>query len=296
MLRPFSFHEPTSLAEAVTLHATLENAAYYAGGTELLLIMKEGLVRYDHLINLKSIEALRGIEVRENNGRAGQRRLRIGALTRHAELTEDATVARHIPALADLARRIGNIRVRNAGTIGGNLAFGEPRSDLAAFLLALGAEIEAVGLEGSRKIPAGEFWLGPLETALLPDEVVQAVELPLDPSERCGYAKIAVREFPTAGVAMSLTLVDGAERVGALRLAVTAVHAVPTRLPQVEHWASGQEVAQLLNFGPDEWAEVAAGDLHPVDDIYGSKDYKLHLVGVLIARLLRSLVTDAAEA
>ncbi len=285
MLPPFEMHRPTSLEDALRLHTDLaDSAAYYAGGTELLLALKEGIVQYDHLIDLKPIAGLRRIE-RVNRGGAAM--LRVGALMRHAEIACDEHVLAAMPALAKMAQDIGNIRVRNAGTIGGNLAFAEPHSDVGALLLALDAEIEASGEQGTRRIPAGEFWLGPFVTALAPGELAVAAEIPLAPGARAAYVKFAVREFPTAGVGAQF-VVKGT-RVERAKVAVGAVNGVPTRLAQAEEWVRGMDLADPQLVDPAAWSEAAVPALEPVDDIYGSADYKVHLVGVLAARVARTL-------
>jgi carbon-monoxide dehydrogenase medium subunit len=283
VIRPFRYHEPTTLQQAIQLKREIgEEAAYYAGGTELLLVLKEGLVEYSDLINLKSIEGMQGIEVEKD-------RLRIGALTRHAEIAHHAQIQQGLPVLAEMAAGIGNIRVRASGTLGGNLAFAEPHSDPSALLIALDAVIRVMGSDGERSIQADQFWLGPFETVLEDGEVLTFVEIPLlEKLSGAAYRKFSVSELPTAGVGVWVRLSPDANRVLEARLVVSSVNPVPTRLRKAEVALQGKAVHAAAGIGPEEWAEVAAPDLDPIDDIYGGADYKTHLVGVLIREAFKA--------
>lgn len=291
-LSPFSFHEPSTVAEAAQLKRTLgDNAAFYAGGTELVLVMKQGLLRYEHLIHLKSIPGLDTLHLETN-----RRVLRIGGLVRHARLAADPEIRDRLPVLAEMAAGIGNPRVRSLGTLGGNLAFAEPRSDPAALLLALDATIEADRGAGPRRLPAREFWIGPFSTALEPDEIVTAVEVPLLP-DRTGaaYRKFAVSEFPTVGVAACVTLAADSDHIERVRLAVTAVNPYPARLTGAEEALTGIRAAELLAWTPAHWLELVRAELEPADDVYGSAEYKRHLTAVLLKDTVRAALQRASR-
>ncbi|MEO4043356.1 FAD binding domain-containing protein [Hoeflea sp. CAU 1731] len=170
---PFTYHQPKSLAEASSLVAELgDGATFYAGGTELLLLMKMQLAEYRHLVNLKKIDGLKTIGVEHD-------RLVIGALATHCDIALSTAVSKHCPSLSRLCSEIANIRVRVAGTIGGNLCFAEPRADPPVLLVALDAGLQLVSAHASRVIPASEFFLGPFETARKPDEILTTIEIPL---------------------------------------------------------------------------------------------------------------------
>jgi carbon-monoxide dehydrogenase medium subunit len=157
-LKRFLLHRPESLAEAFELRRRHgEEAAYYAGGTELLLAMKLGLARFAHLIDLKRIPDLHGVEV------AGGV-LRIGAAATHHQLERDPLLRSHFPTLADLEGSLANIRVRVAGTLAGNLAFADPRADPPALLVALGARLRLASPDGEATCLLSEFFRGPLDT------------------------------------------------------------------------------------------------------------------------------------
>src|SRR5438094_914107 len=178
MLRPFALHRPGTAEEACALLATLgEDAAPYAGGTELLLLMKLGLLRPPHLVDVKRIAGFGDI--------ADGTRLTIGATVTHRTLERSPLVRARCPLVASVARHVANVRVRNVGTVGGNLAFADPHSDLATLFLTLDATVELVSPRGRRELSLAEFVRGPWETARRPDELLASVRLaPAAPSRR----------------------------------------------------------------------------------------------------------------
>jgi carbon-monoxide dehydrogenase medium subunit len=285
----FAFRRPGSLGEAFEAFASADgDAAWIAGGTELLQVMKMGLAQYDMLIDLKRIEELRGIRLDPDGW------LTIGALTTHRDVERSDVIRRSVPALASLARDVANIRVRSTGTVGGNLCFAEPHSDPATFLLACGATIQLAGPEGGRSLPVGEFVIGPLVTAREQSEVVTAVRIPSsEPGEGRAYQRIAFFERPAASVAVRL-VVEG----GTVRSATVAVGSI-TEAPTVVRGSADALVGMPAD--PDALAEhlaaatEALGAVDPVPDLNGSADYKRHLAGVLLSRAVSQAV-DAAVA
>ncbi|MGH2384378.1 MAG: FAD binding domain-containing protein, partial [Candidatus Limnocylindria bacterium] len=197
MLRRFDVHRAGSVAEAVELRGRFgDDAAVYAGGTELLMVMKLGVARWRHLIDVKPISELHHVGVSDGI-------MRIGAAVTHWTLERDRGVAEAIPALADLESKVANIRVRAAGTLGGNLAFAEPHADPPALLTALGARVILEGANGERTLALTDFITGMYQTALGPDEILVAVEVPLPaPGARMAYAKFQILERPSVGVAI----------------------------------------------------------------------------------------------
>src|SRR5713226_9133836 len=187
MLRRFEVHRVTTVEEAVALRVQLgDDAAVYAGGTELLLAMKLGVARWAHLIDVKHIPDLHRISASEGV-------LRIGATVTHWDLERDATVTRVLPALAKVERNVANVRVRAAGTLAGNLAFAEPHADPPSFLSALGARIVLRGSRGARSVPIGEFIVGMYTTSLAADEIVEAIEIPIPKTGTCtAYVKFQI--------------------------------------------------------------------------------------------------------
>ena len=172
-LPPFEMHQPTSTRAAIELLAELgDDAVIYSGGTELLLVMKLGLADFDHLVDIKRIPGLDAITV-DNNV------LRIGAAATHRSIETNQDIGMGWPSLGLMTRQVANVRVRNVGTLGGNLAFGDPASDPATFLMALEASIEVRSVDGLlRSVPVGEFHVGAYQTALADAELIESIVVP----------------------------------------------------------------------------------------------------------------------
>lgn len=277
MLAPFAIHEPTSVAEAsalLTRHG--DEAAVYAGGTELLVLMKERLAHFPHLINIKTIAGLDQIRLDGDE-------LVIGALATHRRIASSELVRAAFPALAELERQIANVRVRNAGTIGGNLCFAEPHSDPATLLIALNARFVLESAHGSRVVAAKSLFTGLLETDRRPDEILTEIRIPrLPEGARVAYERFKTHERPAATVAVMLT-------PGAARIVAGSVAAVPTRL------RSAEAVLAAGVLSPDviaRVAELAAAEVEPTEDVFESAEYKRHLVGVLVRKALDAIAGE----
>ena len=203
-LAPFTVHRPGSVGQASRLLADLgDDAAAYCGGTELLLAMKLGLASYEHLVDLKRVYGLRGIA-------ADGGLTRIGAATTHHEIETSAALRGRYPEMSAMISQVANLRVRSAGTLGGNLCFADPHSDPASFLMAVGATLICQRAEATRRIPAEEFLTGLYETALAPGELLVAIELPARP-ERTGISHLRMKltERPVVTVTALITLAPG---------------------------------------------------------------------------------------
>ncbi len=275
MLRPFELHEPTSVAEASDLLARHGDAArIYAGGTELILAMKEGLVHYEHLVNVKTIPGLAG--VRLDGGT-----LKIGAATPHRVLEREPLVREHFPALARMEADVANVRVREVGTLGGNLCFAEPHADPGTLLQVFEAIVRLDRKGGGRTLPLGALFVGPFETVLEGDELLTEIVVPpLPPRSAAAYLKFGFLERPSVGVAVAVTLDDG--HVAAARIAVGSVGPVPRRMPEAEARLQGTTVADTAAL--EEAGRIAGRAAEAITDLHGSADYKEHLVGVLLRR------------
>jgi carbon-monoxide dehydrogenase medium subunit len=280
MLRRFDVHKVTSVAEAVALRQRFANdAAIYAGGTELLLAMKMGVARWPHLIDVKPITALSALTATKDT-------LRIGATATHWDIERSALVAKALPALAQLEANVANVRVRAAGTLAGNLAFGEPHADPPSMLVALGARVILEGKKGSRSLPVADFITGMYETALAADEVIVAIEVPLPARDvRVAYVKFQILERPSVGVAAVAALRDG-RFVGAPSVVVGAVDEMPRRVDTTQFAGADARDAGTR----EALAEAARSAVEPIADLAGGVEYKRHLVGVFAQRALASLV------
>jgi aerobic carbon-monoxide dehydrogenase medium subunit len=282
----FEYHAPSTLGEATALLTKLGDAAkVLSGGQSLIPLMKLRLANPAHLVDINGIPGLSGI--RESDGV-----LRIGALTRESELEESQIVRSRYPLLHDTSKVIADPLVRNLATVGGNLAHGDPANDHPATMLALGAEIVAVGPKGERRVPIASFFTGPFETSLRLDEILTEIRIP-SPAARSGgaYLKLErkVGDFATAAVAVQVTLgANGAcESVG---IGLTNVGLTPIKATKAE--------ASLKGVTPDEAAikraaALAAEAAEPSEDLRGSVEYKKDLVRILTARALRKAVERA---
>jgi aerobic carbon-monoxide dehydrogenase medium subunit len=288
-LPPFERHRPETLEEATELLERYgDDAVAYAGGTELFLLFKFGFAAYPHLIDLKAIEELRGIERRD-------RELRIGAAETHRAIERHPTVRGEWPALASMERGVGNLRVRTMGTIGGNLCFADPHSDPATFLLAIDGAVEARrGGSEARRIAPGDFVRGPFENTLEAGELLAAVVVPeLAPGAAIAHRKFVLHERPAITVASHLRL-DG-DRLADVRLAVGSAGVVAARAAEAEALLGGA-AADDLDGVLEEAGALAADVADPVEDANGSVDYKRHMVGVLSRRAVRGAIAEARGA
>lgn len=287
MLSAFRMHEPTTVAEASALLAEYgEEAAVYAGGTELLVLMKEGLSHYPHLVNIKKILGLDGIGLSDD-----QSSLLIGALATHRRLERSLLVRERLPLLAEVEAQVANVRVRSVGTIGGNLCFAEPHSDPATLLVALGATLELRSASDRREVHAGDFFVGLLETVRRPDELLTGIRVPLlAASTGVAYERFKQHERPTATVAVLLDITD--DVVNSARLVVGSVGPIPLRPEAAETLLRGQRPS------PGLFAEAAgrvAEAAEVLDDPFDSVEYKRHLVRVLAERALQAALSRGGE-
>lgn len=272
-LPAFELHRPSSLGEATDLLARFgDDGIVIAGGTELLLLLKLGFSAYDHLVDVRAIPELSGI--RAENGF-----LEIGAAVTHREIERSALVRERIPALAEMERSVANIRVRTAGTLGGNLCFADPHSDPATFLLAAGAEaVVRRGAAPARVLALGEFTRGPYETALSEGELLATIRVPVT-TQGTGLAhhKLAFRERPAVTVAAWVRVAG--DSLAEARIAVGSAGPVAVRASAAESLLLGGATMEAV-------ADAAAEESGTVDDANGSGEYKRRLVAVLVGRAL----------
>jgi len=282
MLRPLRVSQPTTVPEASAELARLgEDAKVYAGGTELILWLRLGIVHSSHLVDVKKIPALGELAW---DGKT----MHIGAAVTHRRLERSADVAAHLPLLHQAAALVANVRVRNVGTLGGNLCFGDPHSDPAPALLVYHTRVTIGHHGGARSIGLDEFFVGLYETAIAPDELVVEVEVePLPPGVGSAYLRCARVERPSLAVAVAAAQRDG--RLAHVRLAVSCIGPVPMRLQELESRLEGATLAEgqrILRQAQRHYEEV----LQPVDDLHGSAAYKTCLTGVLLGRALTQAV------
>ena len=287
-LPPFSLHRPESVGQASRLLAGLgDKGAAYCGGTELLLAMKLGLASYEHLVDLKRVDALRGITQTDDG-------VRIGAASTHREIETSATLRAAYPELCAMISQVANVRVRSVGTLGGNLCFADPHSDPASFLMAAGAVMTCQHGDTTRRIPVADFLTGPYQTALTPGELLTAVELPPRPDRAAlSHLRFKLTERPAVTVTAMLTLAaagSASPAVATARLVVGSVGSVPFAADTaiLAGAAAGDFEARAA-----ACAEQAAAGCTPLPDGEASADYLRHLVFIHARQALREAFASA---
>jgi aerobic carbon-monoxide dehydrogenase medium subunit len=284
----FEYHRPASVEEAVGLLGKhRDDAKVLAGGHSLIPLMKLRLAQPKHVVDIGRIGALSGI--REEGGA-----IVIGALTTHYTIESSAALKSKCPVLAEAGAMIGDPQVRNLGTMGGSLAHADPAADWPAVVLALGAELRAVGPKGARTIKADDFFKDLLTTALGPDEILTEIRVPvLARGTGAAYVKHPhpASRFAVVGVAAVLTM-SGATCQKA-SVAVTGVGPKATRAKGVEAALGGKALdAQSIAAA----AEKAADGIAITADLQGSEEYKAHLTRVYTRRALEAAASRAGGA
>ena len=273
----FDYLEPTTLKKTFSLlekHG--DDARVIAGGTSLLIMMRQRLLTPKLVISLARIPKFDRITYNAKDG------LRIGAGARHRDIELSPIVKRHYPLLHETFRKVAQPRIRNMGTVGGNLAAGDPLTDPGASLIALDAEVVLTSSQGPRVLRLDEFFVDYYQTALNPGELLTEIRVP--PPERPGWSHIkftprSVEDFATVGVALTLSAKNGIcedVRLGLNSVASTIVHA-----RRAEEILRGKAITDALL---REMGEVAATEVDPVDDNRGSAEYKREMVKVLVRR------------
>ena len=277
----FEYVAPASLDEALRLLSESGGEAkILAGGHSLLPMMKLRLAQPATLIALRKIPGLNEIRVDAGG-------LTIGAMVTHAQVASSPEISRALPMLAEAADRVGDLQVRNRGTLGGSLAHGDPAGDLPTVLLALDAELVCFGPDGERTIPAREFFRGIFETALGPRDVLTEIRVPkLGADAGWSYQKFTRRaqDWAIVGVAAVVRRDDGSIRDGAV--ALTNMGPTPLRARGVE-----EALSAASPDGISQAAERAAEGTSPPSDPNGSAEYRQHLARVLVRQALEEALS-----
>jgi len=277
--QPFEYSRPGTLAEALELLSG-GSAKPLAGGMSLIPMMKLRLAAPEHLIDLSRIPGLDAIS--EGGGS-----IRIGALATHYGIESSALIRAKCPLLAETAGRIGDVQVRNSGTIGGSVAHADPSSDYAAALLALDATVHIAGRRGNRSLPYAEFLVDTFTTLLEPGELVEAIEIPAEnPSTGSSYQKMVqpASGFAIVGVAARVARIAG--KITFARIGITGLGSKAFRAVNVE---------ALLLAGNAAAAAAAAGDgIEANSDLHASSHYRSQMVKVYCARAISTALSRAA--
>lgn len=264
----------------------LDNCRMMAGGTALMLALRQRMLAPSHIVSLRNIRDLRGITYDNTAG------LRIGALTLHAEVARSPVAHEHFPMLADMASRLANPQVRNQGTIAGNLCYADPATDPPTCLMALDADVVLSSTRGNRVLKVEDFIVDYYVTALESDELVSEIRIP-PTSFNAGYharfLRTAAEHRPLVNLAVNLKKEgDVCEDV---RLVVGATTTTPTRLRKAEAFLKGKTMTRRI---VADTAELAATEIDPISDIRGDGEYRREMVRVVCRRTIEGLF-DLAE-
>jgi carbon-monoxide dehydrogenase medium subunit len=282
-MRDFDFLEPVSVQEASRMLADLgDDCRLMAGGTALMLALRQRMLSPTHIVSLARLGSLRGITFEANKG------LRIGALSRHCDVAASPVVQRHYPMLASMAARVANPQVRNQGTIGGNLCYGDPATDPPGCLMALDAQVVLASARGERVLGIEAFLVDYYVTAMEADEVLVEIRVPVPAADTSGhyvrFLRTAAEHRPLVNVSLH------ARRSGALcqsaRLVVGASVPTSRRVVRAEEFLAGKiitlDIAQQV-------ADMVAADIEPLSDSRGSADYRRDMVRVVTRRTIADL-------
>ncbi|MBE7552831.1 MAG: FAD binding domain-containing protein [Anaerolineales bacterium] len=283
----FDYLAPTSLAEALAMLSDRPEAFPLAGGTDLLVQIKEHRRPVEALLSLKRVSEMHQLSL---NGT-----LVLGTAVSLAQIAAEQQIRQNYAALADGAALIGSVQIRSMATVGGNLCNASPSADTAPPLLVLQAQAVITTAEGERTVPLAEFFLGPGRTILQPGEMLKEIVVPQPPA-RSGSCYLrhtprAAMDIAVVGVAAAISL-DAEGIIAEARLALGAVAPTPMRAAAAEALLPGQRLTgELLA----EVGHVAAQEARPIDDLRASADYRRHLVNVLTQRVLSQALARAAS-
>ena len=281
-----AFYEAESVQDAVRLRLEHPEAQIIAGGTDVLVQMREGKRAGKELISIYGIDALRGITLDEAEN------IRIGSLTSFSHITKDPIIQKYINVLGEAVDQVGGPQIRNAGTIGGNTCNGVTSADSASTLFAWDAIIELTGKDGIRRLPIQEFYLGAGKVDIHPDEIQTAILIPKASYENCfgHYIKYAMRnamDIATTGCSVNVVLSEDKQTIARARIAYGVAGPIPTRVPTAEAVAAGKPLTKET---ADAFAAAVLSDIHPRNSWRASKDFREHIAVEMARRCLMESV------
>ena len=282
----FSYHRPATVADAVKLLADLgDEARALAGGHSLVPMMKLRLATPGHLVDLHAVAGLKGI-LRDGTN------IVIGAMTTQHELLASDEIGKSLPILHEAALLIADPQVRYRGTIGGNVANGDPGNDMPALMITLGASYRLEGPAGAREVAAAEFYQGAYFTALEPSEILTSVSIPV-PAAGHGYAyeklKRKVGDYATAAAAVVLTMAGG--KVATCAIGLTNLHETPLLATDAAKAVIG---TSLDPASLKKAAAAAEAIMSPAADARGPVEYRKHVGGIMVTRALQRAASRAS--
>jgi carbon-monoxide dehydrogenase medium subunit len=251
-----------------------------------MLMMKSGVFAPTKLVNLRSVQGFSDISVKDNH-------LCIGSLTSLTEIEHSALVAKELPVLKEVMKKLSNVRVRNAARLGGALSHGDPHMDLPPLLSCLDASVRIQSKDSTRVMQVQDLYVGYYETALEKNELITEVLIPLKPKHHSVYMKCTTRsadDWPALGVAVNLK--SNKNTIEDIRIVLGAVCEVPTTLSLTQSFLTNKSINDAVL---DEAAAIALTEISPLSDELGSSEYKLHLVSIYVKRAIQALMNKGAN-
>ena len=287
----FEFYRPATLQEASRLlKDNGPGGRFLAGGTDLVIAMKEKGLLPKYIVDLKRLPGLAGIR---ENGDGG---ISLGALTTMYEIETSALIKKKYPFLAQSAAEVGSIQIRNRATIGGNMANATPSADTAPALIALNAQAKIASANGGRTINLEDFFKGPGQNAMTPDEILTEVTIPKSAANLVGeYIKFSPREMMDlayVGVAVAYNLGDKNKKCDGVRIVLGAVAPTPIRAKRAEAALEGQVLTEAL---AEKVGQISAEEAKPISDVRSSADYRRAMVGTMTKRALLNAAIGPAK-
>jgi len=282
-MKNFIYRKASSLKEAVQLLSEYQgNAKILAGGTDLLVKMKEKKLAPEVLIDLKEISKARQIKI------DGCNELVIGALATIREIETSEPIRKKFKMISEAAAHLGSVQIRHRATLGGNLCNASPAAEMAPCLLSLGANARIFGSGGERQIPLEDFFQGPGQTVLRPDEVLASIQVPdLSPRAGCAYLKYGLRkamDLPIVSAAVCLPVDEKRQHCRQIRIALGAVAPVPMRARRAEDLIRDSNIKDSLIA---EAGRLASEEAQPITDIRGSAAYRREIIRTLTQKAIQ---------
>lgn len=263
-------------------------ARVLAGGSELILLMKMGLADVTHLVDIKRIPGLACLDYD-----AGSEQLKIGPLVTHRALEKSEVVRNHFPLIVEMEKQLANVRIRNVGTLAGNLSFAEPHADPGTLLVAYDAKVTLTRAQGERSLNLEEFFVDYYETALRANELLTEIAIPKPAANSMGtYLRFCPGERPMVTVALLSQWTNGV--CAKSRLVLGCVGPKPLRAVEAEGWMAGKS-REEIEAGIHELGAQAARICQPLEDIWGSVEYKKQIVRTLVERAILPLTQKTAS-
>jgi carbon-monoxide dehydrogenase medium subunit len=280
MMRSFEVFEPKTVKEACSMLSKYgDQAKVIAGGLSLLLFIREKLYHPKYLVSIMGIKGLDYIRYDEKKG------LKIGALTTHRSIEDSPLVKEKFPVMAETFHRVGSMRIRNVGTIGGNLCHADPRLDPPPTLLALDASVKLVGPKSPRVIKLENFFVNYYETVLKQDEILTEINVPNQPPRPAGaYMRFTTKtngDTPAVELAAIVTLDSKREALENVRIGLGALAPTALRARKTEAFLKGKKFEEAIL---EEAAQIVSQEVEPIGDLRGSEQYKREMVGVMLKR------------